>query len=108
MREVEVVVADAERVSGRPRLDRSRRAERTPKLGDLPLHLRDRGDGRAAGVQVVREALDRHDAIRVQQQDRQRRALTRPSEPDRVAVGDDLQRTQNAELEHSSRTVAGR
>ena len=38
----------------------------------------------------------------------ERRALTRPSEPDRVAVGDDLQRTQHAELEHSSRTVAGR
>ena len=102
-REVEVVVADAERVSGRPRLDRSRRAERAPQLRDLPLHLRDRGDGRAAGVQVVREPLDRHDAIRVQQQDRERRALPRPAEPDRAVVADDLERPQHAELEHSSR-----
>ncbi len=111
-REVEVIVADPECVSGRPRLDRSRRTERPPELGDLPLHLRDRGDGRATGVQIVREALDRDDAVRVQQQDRERRALTRPAEPDRAAVADDLQRTQHAELEHSladgSRSVAGR
>ena len=61
---VEVVVTNREQVAGRPRLDRFRRAERAPELGDLPLHLRDRGDGRAPGVQLVREPLDRHDAVR--------------------------------------------
>ena len=106
-----LVVTNREQVAARPCLDRFRRAERAPELGDLPLHLRDRGDGRAPGVQLVREPLDRHDAVRVQQQDRQRRPLPRPAEPDRAVLADDLERPQHAELEHGcdgSRSVAAR
>ena len=59
--------------SGRGRASRARRgsgiraaasrsrlgAERLAQLGDLSLDLRDRGDGRSAGVEVVREPVDR-------------------------------------------------
>ena len=92
---------DAEQVAGRPRLDRVGRAERPPQLRDLPLHLRHGRHRRPAGVEVVGEPLDRHDAVRVQQQDRERRALPRPAEPDRAVVADHLERSQHAELEHA-------
>ena len=106
--EVEVLVADAEDVAGRPRLDRVGRAERAPELRHLALHLRDGRHGRPSGVEVVGELLDGHDAVRVQEQDRERRALPRPAEPDRAVLADDLERSQDAELEHRPRTVAGR
>ena len=94
------LVAEPEDVAGRPRLDRVGRAERAPQLGDLALHLRHRRDRRPSGVELVGEPLDRHDAVRVQQQDRERRALPRPAEPDRAVLADDLERPQDAELEH--------
>ena len=99
--------SDAEQVAGRSRLERLGRAERAAELGDLPLHLRHRGDRRPPGVEVVGEPVDRHDAVRVQEQDRERRALPRPAEPDRAALAGRLERSQHAELEHA-RTVAGR
>ena len=98
--EVELLVAQPQQVAGRPRLDRVRRAERAPQLRDLPLHLGHRRDRRAARIELVGEPLDRHDAVRVQQQDRERRALPRAAEPDRAVVADDLERAKEAELEH--------
>jgi hypothetical protein len=69
-------------------------------------------EGRRPRVRpVVREPLDRDDAVRVQQQDRQRRPLPRPAESHRAVLGDDLERSQHAELEHGrdgSRSVAAR
>ena len=62
-------------------------------------------------VEVVGEPLDRHDTVRVQEQDRERRALLRPAEPNRAVLADDLERPQDAELEHradGSRSVAAR
>ena len=106
--EVEVLVADAEDVAGRPRLDRVGRAERAPELRHLPLNLRDRGHRRPSRVELVGEPLDGHDAVRVQEQDRERRALPRPAELDRAVLADDLERSQDAELEHRRLTVADR
>ncbi len=92
-------------------LDRRRRAKSLPKLGDLPLHLRDGGDWRRARVQLVGEPVDRDDAICVEQQDRERRALLRPTESDGAVVADHLERAQDAEIEHradGSRSIATR
>ena len=108
-REVEVVVADSGaaypggRVSIAAAEPSARRSSETCRCTCVTAETGGRPAYRSSA-----SALDRHDAVRVQQQDRERRALTRPSEPDRAAVADDLERTQHAELEHSSRTVAGR
>ena len=106
--EVEVLVADSEHVTGRPGLDRVGRAERAPELRHLALNLRDRGHGRPSCVQLVGKPLDGNDPVRVQEQDRERRALPRPAELDCAVLADDLERSQEAELEHRSLTVADR
>jgi hypothetical protein len=67
----------------------------------LPLHLGDGGDGRPPCVEIVGESLDRHDAIRLEQQDRKRPPLPEPAERHRPAVGEDLERSEDAELEHA-------
>jgi len=85
-----------------PRFDRVGAAEHAPQLGDLALHLRHRRDGRAPGVELVRQPLDRYDTVCLQQQDRQRCALPRPAEPERAGLADDVERPQDAELEHGS------
>src|SRR4051794_17810849 len=59
----------AQGVAGGPLSDRAGRPRRAGEPRALPLHLRPRRDRRAAGVEVVREPLDRDDAVRVQQQD---------------------------------------
>ena len=77
------------------------------ELGDLAVHLRRRRDGRAPGVELVGEPVDRDDPVRVQEQDRERRSLLRPAELNRPVGSDDLERPQDPELEHR-RTVAVR
>ena len=75
----------------------------------MPLHLRDGGDGSRSRVQVVGESVDRDDAVCVEEQDRQGRALLRPAERDGAVVSKDLERPQDAELEHradGSRSIA--
>jgi hypothetical protein len=99
--EVEPVGRERQHVAGRPRLDRRRRAERPPQLRHLPLHLRHRCHRRPSRVELVGEPLDRHDAIGVQQQDRERRPLPRPAERHLPAVGGHLERTEDAELQHA-------
>ena len=74
---------DVQDVAGRARLDRLG-AEGLAQLRDLPLHLRHGGHRRRAGVEVVGEPLDRDDAVRAQEQDRERRPLLRPAEADRA------------------------
>ena len=106
--EVEVLVADAEDVAGRPGLDRGGRAERAPELRHLTLNLRNRGHRRPSCVEVLRELLDGHDSVRMQEQDRERRTLPRPAELDCAVLADDLERSQDAELEHRRLTVADR
>src|SRR5204862_4284433 len=108
--QVELVGRDADHVAGRSRLDRRVGAERLPELRDLALYLRDGGHRRGAGVEVVREALDRDDTVRVQEQDREGCALPRSAEWDGAALLDDLQRSQDAELDQretdGSRSIA--
>jgi len=67
------------------------------------MHLRRRRDRRAARIELVGEPVDRHDPVRVQEQDRERRALLRAAEADRTLGPDDLQRPQDPELQHRAR-----
>jgi hypothetical protein len=98
--QVELLGGEVNDVSRRACLDRRRRVERLAELRDLPLHLRDRRDGRRAPVEIVREPVDRDDAVRIEKQDRECRALLRAPESNR-AVLPDLERPQDAEVEHS-------
>lgn len=98
--EVELVGSQAKEVSRRAGFDHRCAPERLAKLRDLPLYLCDGGNRRGAGVEVIGEPLDRDDPIRIEQQDRERRALLRPPEPNRAVLAHDLQRSQDAELEH--------
>ena len=70
-------------------------------IGDLTLHLSHGSHGRGTAVEIVGEPLDRDDAVRVQKQDRERRALLRPTETDRPIAVQDLERPKDPELEHS-------
>ena len=104
--QVELLGREPDDVSGRTGLDR-RRAERLAESGDVPLHLRDGGDGSRSRVQVVGESVDRDDAVCVEEQDRQGRALLRPAERDGAVVSKTSSgpRMRNSSTE---RTVAGR
>ena len=106
--QVEVLVAHSEDVPGRPGLDRVGRSERAPELRHLALDLRDGSHWRPSCVQVFGELLDGNDPVRVQEQDREGRALPRPAELDCAVRADDLERAQDAELEHRLLTVADR
>ena len=108
--EVELLRCEAQDVPRRACLDR-RRTEKPPQLGDLALHLRDRRDGGGAVVEVVGESLDRDDPVRAEQEDREGRALLRPAELKRAVAVHDLERPQEAELEHGTdrnRSIADR
>ena len=97
--EIEASRLDVKDVARRARLDRLR-AERLPELRHLSLDLRHCRDGRRSRVQVVGEPLHRDDAIRAQEQDRQRGALLRPTKPDRTITVENVERSQETELEH--------
>lgn len=105
--EVELLAFDAEPVAGRLRLDRRTRPKEAPQLGDLPLDLRHCRHRRPPCVQLVGDPLHGDDAVRVEQEDREGRALLRAAEHDRLPVGDDLEMTEDRELEHGP-TVAPR
>ena len=106
-KQVEPVRLDPDPVPGRLRLDAGFGPEESPELGDLTLHLRHRSDRRTPRIHVVGDALHRDDAVRVQEEDRQRRALLRTSECEGSSVADDLERPEDRKLEHRL-TVAAR
>jgi hypothetical protein len=99
--QIELVGWDVQHVTGRAGLDCRLRAQHLTEVGDLPLHLGDGGGGRGTRVEIVGEAVDRHDAVRTEEEDRESRALSRTSEPKRLAVSGDLERPQDPELEHA-------
>ena len=104
--QVERLGPDVDDVSGRPGLDR-RLAERPPQLGDLAVNLRHRGRRGVAGVELVRDAVDRDHPTGVEQQQREDRALDAPPERDLLAVAARLEWAEDAERDHGG-TVAAR
>ena len=69
------------------------------QLRDLTVDLRHRCRGRCSPVELVRQAIDRHDAVRRERQDRQHRAAPRPAEYDRRVLADDLELAEDADVE---------
>ena len=110
--EVERVRCHADPVAGRAGLDdrpgragRAPRLQEQPQLGDLAVHLRDRADRGRPAVQLLGEAVDRHDPVRIQEQDRQDRSLPGAAETDRPLGRAHLERAQDAEDEFQATTV---
>ena len=94
------------RSPGAPGLDRLL-AERPAQLGDLAVHLRHRGRRGVAGVELVRDAVDRDHPTGLEQQQREDRALDAPAERDLCAVAARLEWAEDAERDHGG-TVAAR
>ena len=69
-------------------------------------HLGDSGRRDGLAVQVVRDLLDRHDPIGLEEENREDGALLRPPEPDRFAVVGRLDRAKDAEIDGHCVTVA--
>jgi len=74
-------------------------------MRDVRLNLRQRARRRLLAVEVIGETVDRYDPIRVQQEDREHRSFFRSAEPKRARLVDDLEWSQDPELEQA-RTVA--
>ena len=92
-----------------PAVPGGRSGSSKPQLRDLAVHLRDRADRGRLAVQLVGEAVDRHDPVRVQQQDRQDRSLPGAAEADRPLRRAHLERAQDAEdeLQADDRSATG-
>ena len=103
--QVEAVRLDDELVAGRPGDDHVA-AERLPELGDVRLQdLRRRGR-RAALPEVLDQPVARHRLAGVQQQNREQRTWLRRVQRDDVAVGDDFERPEYAEV-HGAHASSG-
>jgi hypothetical protein len=98
--QVELLGRDVDDVAGCSRFDSRGWAERLSQFRDLPLHLRDGRDRWRTGIEVFDEPLDGDDAVCVQQEDRECRALLEPAECQRACPVHDFQRTQDPELQH--------
>jgi hypothetical protein len=75
--------------------------QRPAEVRHIDLDRLDRGGGRALAPHEVGDAIDGEGLAAVQQQDREHRTLTRSSEFDRPIVVEDLQWTEDPELQHS-------
>ena len=95
--QVEIGGGDLDHVAGAPPLDHVV-PERLPQLRDVDLERVLRRLRRLVAPERVRQAVDRDDVVRVQQQRRQQRARLRPADGHRPAVVIDLQRAQDPEL----------
>ena len=89
----------AQPVAGRQRLDGRGRAQRLAQLRDLAVDLRDGGDRRRVAVELAGEPVDRDDAVGVQQQHGQQRALPRPAEADGAVGAADRERAEDREAQ---------
>ena len=104
---------EPDQVSGGSRLDeRARRAgtamriEQLPELRDLRLNLSQRARRRSIVVDIVGEAIDRNDAVRVQQENHKNRSLLRAAEPKRTVLTEYLERAKDPEGEQALTVAA--
>jgi hypothetical protein len=97
--EVERVGVELDQVSRLPRRDHGTAVEVLAQLRHVKLQ-RVRGSGRRLRrPERRREAIERHNPVRRQEKDREERALLGPAERDGTAVIDDLERSQDPELQ---------
>ena len=66
------------------------------QLGDLAVNLRHRGRRGVAGIELVRDSVDRDHPTGLEQQQREDRALDTPAKRDLFAVAKRLQRAEDA------------
>ena len=101
--QVQRAVGDHDDVSASPSHDRIA-AQGLAQLRHVGLQHVPRGDRRVAAPDLVHQPRDRHDLVRVHEQDRQQRSLPRTADARRNAAHKRLERPENAELEtHSER-----
>ena len=98
--QVELVVVDAERVAGRPRLQ-AIIVEQPTEAGDVAMQRGQRRRRRGLAPQRVDEDILRDDLVRAQQQHPEQRALMAAAESDDAAVLRHLQRAQDPEVDRS-------
>ena len=72
------------------------------------MHLRDRGGRRGVPVELLRQALDRHHVIGVQEKQGQHGALVAAAERELGAVTAGLDGAEEAEVRRHGSTVAAR
>jgi hypothetical protein len=77
------------------------RAERLAKPRDVDLQRVAGGSGWVVGPQLLDQPVARHDAVGLEQQDRQQRPLLGPTEREPVTVRADLERAEDAEVDRS-------
>ena len=98
-RQVEPIAVDAQDVAGRLRLQRLR----TEELSQMRYEILERRRRRLRGSftpQLVDEPLGRNDLARVHEEERQQRSLLLAAQRNRAVISDDLERTQDPELDH--------
>ena len=96
--EIELALTDLELVAGAPRAQPLPPEEPAQAVhGDLDRVLR--GAGRPLAPERVDDALSRHDLVRVQEEQREQRALAQAARRKRRSVPPDLEGPQQPELE---------
>ena len=99
--QVELLGQETNQVTGGTGLDDGLGTECLAELRDLALDLGNSRDRSGSGVEIVGESVDRDHAVDVEEQDREGRPLLRPAQTKRAVFPDDLERAEDAELEHS-------
>ena len=82
-----------------------RRAEELPQLRDLPLHLRHRRDRCGTGIESSASRSTETTRFAFRSRIASVARCFRPAEPNRAGLADDLERAEDAEVEHGRRTV---
>ena len=92
---------DANRVARRPG-DDAVGAEDLPQAGDVVLHRVDGGLRRLEAPELVDQAVDRNNLVRVGEQEGEQRPLPAASKRDRHAVVENLERAEDPELHRAA------
>ena len=75
-------------------------AERAAQMRHVTVQRGDRRLGRLVAPHAVDETIDRHHASRLEHEHREHRAPSQAADRDRLAVANDLQRPEDAKLDH--------
>jgi hypothetical protein len=102
--QVELAAVHVEEIAGRPR-DERLGPERLAELRDEVLERGRRRSRRVLAPQVVDQAVGRDHLSRPQEQDRKQRALLLATQRQGFPAGEDLERTEDPELQHRVRVV---
>jgi hypothetical protein len=97
-KQVELVRADADQVTGLLRGNRVVGSQRFTELRDVVLQRVGGGPGRMRSPELVDEPVCRDDLVRTGEKEREKCPLPRAAKRERMAMLDDLERPQDSEL----------